>query len=146
VSLACPAQGKRPPATLSLKLDSMEQCYHQDRAGFERAVADLVGCYAYSLGFRDGEGLRGLKPACGMDRLPIMSDCPPFSGKGPGNGGNSQAHGGRGQNVLFVDGSVRYATSRQVRPGDDIYLNNDRLILAGLHEGDSVLAASDAAP
>jgi hypothetical protein len=146
VSLCCPAQGTRPATTLSHNLDSLARCYNEDRARFEEAVTDLVGCYAYSLGFREGHGLRGLKPASGMDHLPIMSDCPPFSGKGPESGGNSHAHRGQGQNVLFIDGSVRYMTSRQLKAGDDIYLNNDRRILAGVHEGDSVLAASDAAP
>jgi hypothetical protein len=146
MSLCCPAQGTRPAASLPPSLESVEQCYRQDRTRFERTVADLVGCYAYSLGYRDGDGLRGLKPACGMDSQPIMADCPPFGGKGPESEGNSHAHRGKGQNVLFVNGSVRYMTSRQVRAGDDIYLNNDRLILAGVHEGDSVLAASDAAP
>jgi prepilin-type processing-associated H-X9-DG protein len=81
-----------------------------------------------------------------MDRVPIMADCPPFDGRGRGGAGNSRAHGGTGQNVLFIDGSVRFVTSRQVTPGDDMYLNFDDRILAGVREGDTVLAASDASP
>lgn len=146
VSITCPAQGRRAPTIEANQLRTMEQCYQQDREQFEKTVSGLSGCYAYSLGYRGGNGLQGLKPTSGMDFKPIMADCPPFSGKGPGNTGNSAAHQGRGQNVLFVGGDVRYMTSRLVTARDDIFLNKDRLIHAGVDEGDSVLAASDAAP
>jgi hypothetical protein len=45
-----------------------------------------------------------------------------------------------------MGGAVVYKTTRQITEGDDMYLNEHSLILAGVHEGDTVLAASDAAP
>ena len=72
-----------------------------------------------------------------------MADRPPFDQRNPvGLDRNSANHGGSGQNVLYLDGHVNYATSRLVGPsGDDIYLNRRREINAGLGRGDSVLGA-----
>ena len=59
------------------------------------------------------------------------------------NEGNSLNHGGRGQNVLFGDGSVKWYRTRQVSLADpDLYLNNEHKAQPGLHEGDSVLVPS----
>ena len=51
------------------------------------------------------------------------------------------SHGG-GQNVLFVGGNVRFATSPNVGyNGDHIFLNDVGLVAPGLHRFDSVLDA-----
>ncbi len=145
VSLTCPTGGRRVPAAEPDQIQALEQWYAEDRPRYNRAVADLAGSYAYSLGFRDAAGLHGLKRGAGMDLMPIIADCPPFVGRSSGGDGNSREHAGSGQNILEVGGTVRFLSSRFVA-GDDIYLNEDRCILAGVHESDYVLAASDAAP
>ena len=106
----------------------------------------MAGCYAYSLGYRGAAGLHGLRRGAG-DLMPILADCPPFHEGAAGGAGNSLSHGGGGQNVLTIGGSVRYCTSRGVGlDGDDIYLNRNQRILAGLSAADTVLAVSDAVP
>jgi hypothetical protein len=145
-STLCPADGKRLPSQEPGRMSQLEEWYRNDRAKYDQAVAELNGCYAYSLGYREGDGLRGLKRGPGMDEVAIMADCPPFGGRSRGGDGNSRSHGGTGQNVLLMSGAVVYKTTRQITEGDDMYLNEHSLILAGVHEGDTVLAASDAAP
>ena len=125
----------------------LEQWYLSDRGKYDEAVREMAGGYAYSLGYRDGGGLRVLCRSEGEDLQPILADCPPFPGTRSATPGNSRNHGGSGQNVLFVGGAVRYVTNRTVGPeDDDIYLNLDHRIRAGIHDRDTVLGASDARP
>ena len=91
---------------------------------------------AYTLGYRDQEGtLHGLRQGPDGDTLPILSDRPQVV-----------VHG-RGFNVLFISGAVRYSTSHNIGVnGDDIFVNDAFKVRAGLHRDDSVLATGDTAP
>jgi len=147
ISLTCPANGRRAPSREGDQMRRLEQWYASDRDRYDRAVRDMAGGYAYSLGYREGGGLCVLRRVEGEDLQPILADCPPFPGTSEATPGNSLNHGGTGQNVLFVGGSVRYVTTRTAgRDDDDIYLNLDQRIRAGVHERDTVLGASDARP
>jgi hypothetical protein len=144
VSVRCPASGREAPDTSPGQVSRLEEWYESDRERYNSAVKELAGGYAYSLGFREGDGLQGLRFGAGNDLLPILADRP---GSNEGGPGNSLNHGGGGQNVLTIGGSVRYCTSRGVGlNGDDIYLNQDHRVLAGLSVADTVLGVSDAVP
>jgi hypothetical protein len=148
-STGCPANGSHPPATITLQ--QLDELYGVNPAEFARLQAQLGGCYAYTLGYRNPDGqLCGLRRIPGQenDRLPILADKPPFDRPEAINlDGNSPNHGGFGQNVLFMGGNVDYFTRRQVGPnGDDIYLNIDHSLEAGLSRIDSVLGASRVHP
>ena len=99
-------------------------------------------CYAYSLGYREGETIHG--PADGSESVfsqtPIMADRPPAEGIHS----NSINHGGTGQNVLFADGHVRFLTGRGLGNDLDIFLNRDNIVAAGLDAADIVLGYSAA--
>lgn len=147
VSVTCPATGRRLPSADRDQVAHLEQWYVSDRGKYDQTVREMAGGYAYSLGYRDGGGLRGLRCGEGEDLQPILADCPPFPGSSSAFPGNSRNHGGTGQNVLFVGGAVRYVTNRTVGPeDDDIYLNLNHRIRAGIHDRDTVLGASDARP
>jgi prepilin-type processing-associated H-X9-DG protein len=95
--------------------------------------------YAYSLGYRDGDGvLHGLRAddsPFGNDLLPITADR-----QAPTSHGN-------GHNVLFIGGHVRFCTSPYVGvSGDNVFVNLESRVAAGLHRLDSVLGASDTSP
>lgn len=113
---------------------------------FRRRVASLSGSYAYSLGHsRDGvvHGPRLVagQPANGF--LPLLADRPPDN-VALGGLGNSASHGGLGQNVLYLDGHVRFATVRAVGvSGDDIFINLDHNVAPGKAAWDAVLAAGE---
>src|SRR5262249_17311024 len=116
-----------------------------DPEQFRRQAHTLVSCYAYSLGYRAENGVIG--PRFEADKpnftMPIMADCPPPDPLV----GNSRNHGGRGQNVLFQDGHVKFCSLRPVGvAGDDIYVNKAHRVAAGLDWADSALGSSAASP
>jgi prepilin-type processing-associated H-X9-DG protein len=86
-------------------------------------------------------------PAIGLrcdsgDTLPIMADRLEDLHQG-----SSANHGGRGQNVLYLDGHVEWRTNRNAGiNGDDIFVNWDNQVFAGRAREDTVLGSSDATP
>jgi hypothetical protein len=139
-SVLCPAVGKRRPDGRSVR--DLESIWKQSGNNEYRAVIrEVGGSYAYPLGYRDGPRLVGLTRD-DNDRQPIMADAPGSDGRG-----NSPNHGGRGQNVLFIGGQVQWYTTRAVGPdGDDIFLNDNGEVAAGLRPQDVVLGVGDACP
>jgi len=92
--------------------------------------------YAYSLGYREGDKLLGLRRDDDDPHnayMAILADRPPDrDGPGP-------AHRG-GQNVLFVGGNVRFTTTSRVGVnGDEIYRNEFGRVAAGSHRYDTSL-------
>jgi hypothetical protein len=151
VSIQCASRGRTPPAQITLQ--QLQQLYQAlPRAEFERHVRELGGCYAYPLGYRIGGKLVGLRYEPGRennDLIPIMADRPPFDQPGPSMlaNTNSENHGGQGQNVLRLGGTVEFCTTRMVGiGGSDIYLNRNGQLDAGVDSHDIVLGASAARP
>lgn len=140
VDLVCPAERPRPQAA-PMTLAQLEQLYHESPTAFAMAARDLAGSYAYSIGYREGDSVRGLSRG-EDDGLPILADH--LSGTIAGNSFN---HGGGGQNVLYVGGNVRWCTTRTVGlNGDDIYLNRHAQVSAGVCRDDTVLGSGSASP
>jgi prepilin-type processing-associated H-X9-DG protein len=133
------------PIPLSRTVRDLEDLYSQSEEEFRAVSRKLAGCYAYTLGYTQDGTLIGTRR--GDDgRTPIMSDCPPEDAA-LYNGGNSPNHGGRGQNVLFLDGSVMFASSRSVGlGGDDIFVSRRNRQEAGRDRSDTVLGPSGASP
>jgi prepilin-type processing-associated H-X9-DG protein len=146
IKLTCTPGAQPPPLRRTL-----QELRTLSREEFDR-YADSLGCYAYSLGYFDASGYHQLRldpnqPDL-MKRLAILADRPPagkgYSLVGPGNSPN---HNGRGQNVLFLDGHIRFCKVRTVGVGgDDIYVNRNKQVAAGLDREDTVLGASTARP
>jgi len=145
VSVTCPGKEKpRPPYRISVR-DLEERKANPDE--FEKLARELSCCYAYSLGYFEPaaagrpERLVGLRRDSG-DELPVLADCPP-----PVGVGNSPNHNGRGQNVLYLGGNVRFQKDRTAGvAGDDIYLNWQNRVAAGRDRTDTVLGSSAARP
>jgi prepilin-type processing-associated H-X9-DG protein len=139
VSIRCPGMGS--PVSCQLTLTSLKAMSDAD---FERYSPSLSMCYAYSLGHRDEEGVyhgpAGTRQTS-WSQTPIMADRPPAEGILH----NSINHGGGGQNVLFADGHVIYMAER-VLGRDDIFINRDGRVSAGLDARDIVLGYSSARP
>ena len=108
----------------------------------ERLRRTMGGSYGYNLGHRSGGHSHGTKNI-GRENFAMMADAP--SKHLPGR--QSANHGGRGQNVLFENGQVRFVTSPRPNPqADDFFLNDDGFVAAGTHRNDSVVGASDSKP
>jgi hypothetical protein len=142
LSVSCPGD-PRPPSDLTFAdLDRISKERPED---FPRTIRGLAGCYAYSLGYRDpnGGGLSGLNRS--MDgHLPLMADAPWCVGGNNVMDGNSTNHGGKGQNVLCLDGHVEFRTNRTIDP----YLNSVGRVAAGTSPFglDAPVGRSDAVP
>lgn len=121
-------------------------------AGYKAACPVSTDCraYAYSLGFRDGGEVLGLRRPTAtetpgeFDLMPIAADMP-ASGLAPA--GFPVSPHAACMNVLFVGGNVRPTTSPLIGPnGDDIYLNLRGAIGAGLTRTDAVLGGPGTRP
>jgi prepilin-type processing-associated H-X9-DG protein len=114
-------------------------------ADFDRCAPVLALCYAYSLGYRGPDGTLhgpGDHAQASFSQTPIMADSPPAEGVLS----NSINHGGSGQNVLFADGHVTFLPKRTLGAGDDIFVNRDGQVAAGVDASDIVLGHSGARP
>jgi hypothetical protein len=140
--LVCPGdQGQPMPAPPSLS--DLQALYSSDRRAFDTAVQNLAGSYAYTIGYKDGNLLQGLRQGSGDD-LPVLADRLPCNTL---DNSNSPNHGGAGQNVLHLGGYSRWRPQRTAGiNGDDIYLNRNKKVAAGLSRDDTVLGCSDSSP
>ena len=110
-------------------------------AAYQQWAKGLQNGYAYSLGYRQGDHLIGLRPddSKPASLMPVMADSSPLDPLGSGLGVN---HGGCGQNVLYCDGHVSFCQSRFVGYNlDDIYLSRDNKVTAGVDWSDAVLTS-----
>lgn len=138
-SVGCPGVGSR--LVCSLSVASLRAMSDED---FDKHAPTLSLCYAYSLGYRDNTGMQrgpGDVPPGSWSQLPIMADRPPAEGIIR----NSINHSKDGQNVLFADGHVAFL-DRRIGGGDDIFLNRENRVGAGLDVNDFVLGYSSARP
>lgn len=139
VTIRCPGIGA--PLSCPFTLDALRKMTDAD---FRMHSPSLSMCYAYSLGYREGDMMHG--PADGAEsafsQTPIMADRPPAEGVLA----NSINHGGAGQNVLFADGHVHFLAERSYGRDSDIFLNRNNVVAAGLDAGDFVLGFSAARP
>ncbi|MDX2038984.1 MAG: hypothetical protein SFX72_20225 [Isosphaeraceae bacterium] len=99
-------------------------------------VLDVRCDYAFHIGFlRNGAPVPLAPNAAGT--IPLVADQPRFTSACEIASGNSPNHGGRGQNVLYSDQSVRWHRSRSLVPSDrDLFLNERLRPSYGIHEGD----------
>jgi hypothetical protein len=143
LSVTCPGNGDAPPLRIPRGL-TLRDLQHMDRQEFERYAAEMLGSYAYSLGYREADSsYRVHRFGPELPPVPIMSDRPPL----PVFAGNSPNHWGKGQNVLYGDGHCTFVTSRRVGANlDDIYLNANGEVAAGRYPADAVLGESRAQP
>lgn len=134
----------------SAQAERIASFYVPTRLELSRAQAEQLaalrrqmgGSYGYSLGFiingkyHPPKDLRRATHA-------LMADAP--NPAAPNR--HSLNHGGCGQNVLFEDLHVQYLTTCTAKGcKDHFYFNDDGKPYAGLHEGDTVIGASDECP
>jgi hypothetical protein len=152
LNLRCPSTPV--PEVPMHSLEELDAAYTNSGDSYNHLANQLIPSYAYSMGYQDAAGqLHGLRVDHVLndnDRIPVMADRPSFNqtrGVFAESTPNSRNHDGKGQNVLYLGGAVRFVTSPRIGAyGDDIYLNEQNRIAAGLHRLDAVLGASDFKP
>lgn len=144
LTVTCPGPGE--PSFRRLRGPSMRDLQNMDPREFERYATELLGNYSYSLGYRDADNVYRMHRNGQAGPMPIMGDRPPLH-VFAGDRSNSPNHWGKGQNVLYSDGTVRFVTNRNVGVNlDDIYTNVNGEVAAGRHPSDAVLGESKAKP
>ena len=120
-----------------MSFDQIEHIRRNDPARYKNM---LCWDYAYNVGYRHGSGHPGPLEVVHSSHIPVIADQPSHDNYTTIREGNSPNHGGRGQNVLFGDGSVQWFRTRIGGPHDpDIFLNNHHQPRPGIHVQDSVL-------
>lgn len=140
--LDCPCNGPCDHGRHELVgFDQLETIRRTDPARYHKMVSFD---YAYNIGSRHVPQHPGPLEHRGSWQIPVLADQPGHDGSNI-RPGNSPNHAGRGQNVLFDDGSVRWFRTRHVSDSDpDLYLNNAQQPRPGVHASDSVLVPSHA--
>ncbi len=94
----------------------------------------MGGSYGYSLGVVDN-GRHRAPRNLGRTYFALMADAPSLQLAGH----RSTNHGGRGDNILYEDGHIRYVVESNAQ-GDDPFLNRLGWIEAGIDPDDAVVA------
>jgi prepilin-type processing-associated H-X9-DG protein len=140
MKLACPAMTGPAPCLISVNdVRAMKEPEFQGWAQGQQS------CYAYTLGYKSGGQIVAPRLDDGKPTslMPLMADSSPPDPQR----GNSLNHGGKGQNVLYCDGHVAFCQSRYVGYNqDDIYLNRNGKVAAGVDWYDAVLTSSASPP
>jgi hypothetical protein len=139
-TVVCPSSSLSGAARF--RVPSLDELANAAQDELPRLRCAVGGSYGYCLGhLRNGvyEGTRNRQ----RPRFALISDAPSRDQAGH----QSLNHGGRGQNVLFEDNHVNFLTSsKPCDLADDIFVNDDGLVAAGLQEDDAVIGPSDASP
>ncbi len=136
----CP--GSSPARQRSYKIPTTAELQAASPEELRQLQAVMGGSFGYSLGYM----LDGVYYAVKNRRRPhfaLMADTPVTDGTSR----QTLNHDGRGQNVLFEDGHVDFATSTIANPlTGDIFSNDEGAMAAGMHIEDSVIGPSSAPP
>jgi hypothetical protein len=136
--LLCPAKG----STILVRIPPLQDIAAAQGPLLVTLHRTTGGDYAYTLGYYQRGHLYGIRNQ-GRVNYAILADAPLENLRNASIGTH-----GRGQNVLFEDGHVRFLATRK-RPGrraDDLFFNDRGYVRAGLHAEDSVLAPSPTSP
>jgi hypothetical protein len=147
MQVICPAnhrgQPLSPPPTLQ-ELDELARDHPQE---YLAVCRNMGGCYAYRFGYLEDLTRKyvGIHQSLGNEE-PILADRPPRGFEAlASKAGNSPNHGGRGQNVLYLGGQVRFQTDRMIGK-DDLFTNRLGEVAHGRGAHDVVLAPSEREP
>ncbi len=117
-------------------LAELDQARGHQLVSLQRAAG---GSYGYTLGYvADGQYQAPRRE--GRANFAVMSDAPSLHLEGR----RSDAHGGRGQNVLFEDNRVEFFVDCVAY--DALFVNRDGVASAGLDKEDSVIGRSSTPP
>jgi len=126
----------------AFRIPSLEELQSAAAEEVNRLLPQIGGSYGYCFGHMEDGTYRPTRNFR-REHFALVSDSP--SDQLPDH--QSLNHGGRGQNVLYEDGSVRFMVSPRVADhADHFFTNDDGLVAAGRHLHDSVIGSSASRP
>ncbi len=138
--VVCP--GSPLASQADFRIPTVEELRKADAKTADRLRQQMGGSYGYCIGYVE-HGVFEPTRNLGRAGFALMADAP----REDRPDRQSDNHDGRGQNVLFEDGHVRFlTTSRPCDMTDDIFANDDNQVAAGVHRDDSVIASSGVVP
>lgn len=138
----CPASALAEDSA-SFKVPSYTELEKAPAPKLAEMHRSMGGSYGYTLGYVSKGRYRATKNL-GRSTFALVADSPMCA---PTSNVVSANHVGMGQNVLFEDGHVETLAGRTPHGcGDDIFLNDQGEVSAGMHRDDSVIAPSPAKP
>jgi len=137
-TVLCPAAeaGRAAPRSIP-ELEDLEKANEDELPQLRRAMG---GSYGYCLGYLENGQYRARKNLH-RPQFAVVADAP---SQRPDH--LSLHHGRTGQNVLFEDGRTNFVVSTRPHNHDDIFLNEEGNVSAGLSVDDSVIVSSDTPP
>ena len=118
--------------------DQIRRCSTTEQGDYFKRISS--GDYGYSFGYMDGDKYCSPRNM-GRAYAVIAADKPSTTTiNGP-----SENHGGKGQNCLFEDLSVRFVSGNSIAD-DQIYVNSHNIVAPGISARDNVIGASHLAP
>ncbi len=146
VPLTCPGCSSRVSAG---ELPHWNQLREQSESAIHEFSSMLANVYALHPGLKGHAGVRHLERSM-IDAMrsvvPLAGDAPPLTDHRVVSG-NSPAHGGYGQNVIFADGHSTFIRSRSLRSIDkDIYANRHGDCSAAVDPFDMILVPAAIIP
>jgi prepilin-type processing-associated H-X9-DG protein len=136
--IVCPDS---PLASVSgFRLPSLKELEALPTEELTPMLPQIGGSYGYTLGHLHEGAYRDTRNL-GRQWFALLADAP------SGDRRQSVNHDGRGTNVLFEDGHVRFLQCpRLTSVADDFFANDEGQVAAGLHPNDSVIAPSATSP
>ncbi|MFO7908386.1 MAG: hypothetical protein ACQESR_25635 [Planctomycetota bacterium] len=140
-SLICPGAGRRQEWS-SWSVPTFQEIDSATGAELDQLRQEAGGSYAYIVGYLDQRGRYRAIRNRGRPHFPILGDAPSFHLEGR----QSANHCGRGQNIFFEDGHIRFITQLTELVGDDPIRNRRGNPEYGLDANDAVLLPSSMPP
>ena len=144
VPLTCPGCSRQ---VLASELPQWNQLRERRDEHIRDLVAKMSDVYALHPGLRSGDRAMHLEPTMirrMRSMVPMLGDRPPMTDSFRVLPGNSHAHGGYGQNVIFADGHIIFLRGRSIRHLDsDVYANRFGECDVPIEPTDALLVPAD---
>lgn len=137
-NVVCPASQLRKSG--EFRVPSKAELLAARGSTLRRLQSSMGGSYGYCIGYVQN-GRYHVRRNLGRETFALVADVPLNWGHEP------TSHHGRGQNVMFEDGHVRFVTSVRLGDADDHFFENGLgYVAAGIGADDAVIVPSGTRP
>ena len=134
-TFVCPSRPGEPVPVLPT-MEALDLAEGAELVALQRTIG---GHYGYNMGYKTADGVLVPPRDARRSQYVLLADAP--SDRQPGR--RTANHDGRGQNVLYEDGRVRFIINIPCAElPDDPFHNREGRVAAGLDRDDAVLGAS----